>query len=117
MAAPGARVWRQTESWPRPSAWPAQVVWATPEMVLRPADGLRFDDGAAMVQAALLGLGLAQVPEVMAAEDIAAGRLVEVLASQRPPAMAVYAVMPGNRLVPARVRALLEALQAVEQAR
>ncbi|MEN9396777.1 MAG: hypothetical protein RLZ81_1307, partial [Pseudomonadota bacterium] len=63
------------------------------------------------VRAAALGLGLAQVPDYMAEDELADGRLVEVLARLRPPVMPIHAVMPGNRLVPARVRALLDALQ------
>jgi len=47
----------------------------------------------------------------MAEDELADGRLVEVLARLRPPVMPIHAVMPGNRLVPARVRALLDALQ------
>ncbi len=77
-----------------------------------PAEGMRFSDGEAMVQAAELGLGLAQVPEVMVVDEIAAGRLVELLPKLRPPALPIYAVMPGNRMVPSRVRVLLDALDA-----
>lgn len=79
-------------------------------IALRPVQGARFNDGDAMVQAAALGLGLAQVPDYMVTEEIVAGRLVEVLAQHRPPAMPIHAVMPGNRMVPARVRVLVDAL-------
>jgi LysR family transcriptional regulator, regulator for bpeEF and oprC len=79
-------------------------------VALQPAQGMRFNDGEAMVQAAVLGLGLAQVPDYMVADDIAAGRLIEVLPQHRPPSMPIHAVMPGNRMVPARVRVLLHAL-------
>lgn len=82
-------------------------------VVLQPAHGVRLNDGEAMVQAAVLGLGLTQVPDYMAAADIAAGRLTEVLPQHRPPAMPIHAVMPGNRMVPARVRGLLDALEAL----
>ncbi len=81
----------------------------------QPPQGLRFDDGEAMVQAAVLGLGLTQVPDYMAADDIRAGRLVEVLAVHRPPAMPIHAVMPAKRMVPARVRALLDALDELAE--
>ena len=66
-----------------------------------------------MVHAAVLGLGLAQLPHYMVEEDVAARRLVEVLPECRPPGAPVHAVMPANRLVPARVRALLDALEAL----
>jgi len=58
-----------------------------------------------------MGLGLTQVPDYMAEDELADGRLVEVLPKLRPPAMPIYAVMPGNRMVPARVRAVLDALK------
>jgi DNA-binding transcriptional LysR family regulator len=80
---------------------------------LHPKARLRFNDGEAMVCAARLGLGLAQVPDYMAMDEIAARRLVEVLPGHRPPSMAIHAVMPANRLVPPRVRALLDALEEV----
>ena len=82
-------------------------------ITLRPAEGSRFNDGEAMVEAAVLGLGLTQVPDYMAVDEVAAGRLVEVLTRHRPPAMPIHAVMPGNRMVPMRVRVLLDALSAL----
>lgn len=77
-----------------------------------PARSARFSDGEAIVQAALLGLGIAQVPDNMADAELVAGRLVELLAQHRPPAMPIHAVMPAQRLVPGRVRALLDVLHA-----
>ena len=85
----------------------------TRTVTLHPAQGQRFNDGEAMVQAAALGLGLAQVPDYMAAADLRAGRLVEVLARHRPAPMPIHAVMPANRMVPVRVRLVLDALQAL----
>ncbi len=78
---------------------------------LEPAKSNRFDDGESIVSAAVMGLGLTQVPDYMAEDELADGRLVEVLPKLRPPVMPIYAVMPGNRMVPARVRALLDALK------
>lgn len=92
---------------------PRQFMAGGQAVTLQPAQGIRFNDGEAMVRAAVLGLGLAQVPDFMAAEEIAAGRLVEVLAEHRPAPMPIHAVMPANRLVPARVRVLLEALDGL----
>ena len=83
-------------------------------VALQPDSGLRLNDGEAMVQAALLELGVAQVPDVMVGADLAAGRLVELLPQHRPPALPVHAVMPGNRLVPPRVRVLLDALETLK---
>lgn len=83
----------------------------------RPVPALRCNDGEAMVQAAVLGLGLAQVPDNMADEALAAGQVVEVLHRYRPAPMPIHAVMPGSRLLPARVRALLDLLETIEPTR
>ncbi|WP_119154798.1 LysR family transcriptional regulator [Caldimonas tepidiphila] len=80
-------------------------------VALHPAKGMRFDEGEAMVQAAVLGMGMAQVPDYMAADGIASGRLVELLPQHRPPALPIHAVMPAHRMVPARVRVLLDMLE------
>ena len=79
-------------------------------VALQPAQGERLNDGEGMVQAAVLGLGLAQVPDYMVEDELAARQLVELLPEHRPPPMPIHAVMPAQRLVPARVRVLLEAL-------
>ena len=77
---------------------------------LHPPATTQVSDGEGVVAAACLGLGLAQVPDYMAVDEIAQGRLVEVLPDCRPAPMPISVVYPGARLVPARVRALLERL-------
>jgi len=73
-----------------------------------PVSRVVVDDGDALVEAAVLGMGIGQVPHYMVADAIARGRLVELLPSLRPPAMPISAVMPTARMVPLRVRALLD---------
>jgi DNA-binding transcriptional LysR family regulator len=77
---------------------------------LQPASRVQVNDGEGLVAAALEGLGLTQVPDYMVAEPIARGDLVEVLPSCRPAPMPISAVYPSGRLVPPRVRVVLEAL-------
>lgn len=77
---------------------------------LHPTRRAILDDGEGMVRAACLGLGLTQVPDYMATDDIARGALVEVLAPFRPAPMPVSVIWPGNRLMPPRVRAFIDAL-------
>lgn len=89
---------------------PQQFSQGRRAVVLQPGHGMRLNDGEAMVRAAVLGLGLTQVPDYMVAAELAEGRLREVLPEHRPPVMPIHAVMPANRMVPARVRVLLEAL-------
>jgi len=65
------------------------------------------------VAAAVGGLGLAQIPDYMARDELACGQLVEVLPACRPAPMPISAVMPSSRLVPPRVRLALNALDAL----
>lgn len=92
---------------------PWQFVQRGHAVTIQPRSQLRLNDGETMVQAALLGLGLAQLPDYMAADPLGDGRLVELLPSLRPQAMPISAVYPSQRLLPPRVRVLLDALTAL----
>jgi len=78
---------------------------------LHPGQRVQVNDGEGMVVAAVLGLGITQVPDFMASDEVARGELVEVLPALRPAPMPVSLVMPSSRLVPPRVRAALEILR------
>jgi len=82
---------------------------------LHPPHRAQVSDGDGIVAAAVMGLGLGQVPDFMAADALARGALVEVLRPHRPPPMPVSVVMPSSRLQPPRVRALFEALEPLRQ--
>ena len=77
---------------------------------LHPAPTVQVNDGEGMVAAAIAGLGITQVPDYMATKALAAGQLAAVLPDLQPPPMPISAVMPSARLVPPRVRVVLEAL-------
>jgi len=66
-----------------------------------------------MVAAAAMGLGLAQIPDYMAVDELASGAVVEAMASLRPAAMPNSAVVPSARLLPPRVRVVLDALETL----
>ena len=78
---------------------------------LHPAAAARVNDGEGMVAAARLGMGLVQLPDYMVTVELQRGELVEVLPSCRPEALPISTVVPSGRLVPARVRAFLDALK------
>ena len=80
--------------------------------LLLPASRLRVDGGDAIVRAALLGMGIGQIPHYMVTDELAKGELVELLPDCRPLEMPLSAVMPSSRMVPARVRALLDLIEA-----
>ncbi|MEP6494234.1 MAG: LysR family transcriptional regulator [bacterium] len=59
------------------------------------------NDGAALRTAALAGMGVTMQPEVLLADDVAAGRLVAVLSAYTPPARPMYLVyLPDRRATP-----------------
>jgi DNA-binding transcriptional LysR family regulator len=76
-----------------------------------PTSQIRIDDGDAIAAAATLGLGIAQLPHYMVAAALSRGELVEILPRTRPSPMPIAAVMPSARMIPARVRALLDLLE------
>lgn len=91
---------------------PVQFQLNGKQVDLHPERRMMLDDGEGMVQAARLGLGLTQVPDYMAMDELARGALVEALAPFRPAPMPISVIWPGNRLMPPRVRAFIDALAA-----
>jgi len=75
---------------------------------IHPRATISIDDGEAMVAAVRAGLGVAQVPHYMAEAELAAGQVVEVLPSFRPPTEPIFAVHLHQRIVPPRTRAFLD---------
>lgn len=90
--------------------WPWRFRRGAREFVVRPRTQLWFDDGEALVAAAVAGLGLVHVPDYMAEPDGSRGRLVEVLSAYRAAPLPISVVHPGPRQPPLRVRALIDAL-------
>ncbi|MCE3270491.1 MAG: LysR family transcriptional regulator [Ramlibacter sp.] len=80
---------------------------------LHPRSRVRINDGEGLVEAARLGLGLAQLPDYFVRDQLARGELVEVLPAARPAPLPVSIVYPAARLLPLRVRLLLEELDAL----
>jgi DNA-binding transcriptional LysR family regulator len=65
-----------------------------------------------MLRLARLGAGIASVADHFAEPYVRAGELMPVLDDWSLPAAAAWAVFPGRRLMPARTRVFLDALQA-----
>lgn len=65
-----------------------------------------------LMRLALAGTGIALVHDHFAEAHVREGLLIPVLPDWRPPAMPAWAVFPGRRLMPARTRVFLDALQA-----
>lgn len=80
---------------------------------MHPPQSAQVSDTEAMGTAALLGLGLTQLPDYIVDEALARGDLLTVLPEHQPAPMPISAVVPSGRLVPPRVRVLLEALETL----
>ncbi len=68
------------------------------------------NNGEAMRDAAIAGLGLAVLPMFLAAAPLRDGRLVAALPSETPPLYAIHAVYPPTRHVSAKVRGFVDHL-------
>ncbi len=71
---------------------------------LRPSGPLDCSDGQVLHQWCLQGLGIAWRSTWEVENDLASGRLVEVLASHAAPPNGIYAVFPQRKHLPLRVR-------------
>jgi DNA-binding transcriptional LysR family regulator len=71
---------------------------------------LQANNGDALIAAATQGLGVVRAPTFIAEPAVRAGLLEILLADFATPELGIYAVFPGNRYVPHRVRALVDFL-------
>ena len=69
---------------------------------------LVVDNSDAIVQSAIAGLGLSQMPEFLGAEALSKGNLVEVLQPYRPPEIPVWICYLDRRFVASRIRAFVD---------
>jgi DNA-binding transcriptional LysR family regulator len=77
---------------------------------------LVVNDMPTMLAAALGGVGLAQVPEPIAAEYIASGQLEEVLAEHVPSSSGLFLYFPSRMQVMPKLRAFIDHVKAYAQA-
>ncbi|WP_225410155.1 LysR family transcriptional regulator [Stigmatella hybrida] len=69
---------------------------------------LRMDSGEALRDAAVAGLGIAFLPDFLVAEDVAAGRLRQVLPKLDAGDVEILAIYPTRRLLEPRVRRFID---------
>lgn len=74
------------------------------------AGRLRANNGDAILDACGRGLGIACQPTFIAAPALEAGHVKALLSAYRMPELGIHALLPGNRYVPHRVRALIDYL-------
>ena len=71
----------------------------------------RCNSGQAVLEAALSGLGLCQLPDYYVQEHLRSGSLIPLLDTHQPPNTAVWALYPQQRHLSPKVRLLIDALR------
>lgn len=82
------------------------------EHPFKPSGNWRCNSGEAVLDAALRGFGLCQLPDYYVLDPLRRGELVSLLEGNQPPNAAVWAVYPQRRYPLPKVRLLIEALKA-----
>jgi len=77
---------------------------------VRPDGRLRSDSGEALLQWAIAGLGIAELPSFLASEMLESGALVPLLREFPSDAGAIHVVRPPGAYVPGKVRVLIDVL-------
>ena len=76
-----------------------------------------LDATLAVREAVCAGAGLSVLPDYAIADELASGKLIEVLPQWRLPSGGIHAVFPAARFRPAKVRAFVDMLAEIEQRR
>ncbi|MEO7432770.1 MAG: LysR family transcriptional regulator [Dokdonella sp.] len=75
---------------------------------VRTGTQLRSNNALALLDACRAGAGIALLPEFVVAADLAQGRLQRVLTTWAAAEQGIFAIYPGNRFIPPKVRAFVE---------
>jgi len=82
---------------------------------LQPSPAVRVNESGGLAAALQLQLGICQLPEMMVRDELRRGELVELLPNCRPEPMPINIIYPSGRLLPARVRAAIGALETLKK--
>jgi DNA-binding transcriptional LysR family regulator len=74
---------------------------------------LRSGNAGIRLEAAIAGLGVARITATFGAAAVQQGRLVVLLPEWRCAPLRIYALLPGRRLMPAKVREFMDTLEAL----
>jgi DNA-binding transcriptional LysR family regulator len=77
-------------------------------LTLHPEGRVKSNSGTLLLEAAVAGVGAIQVPSYYGAEEVAAGRLVQLLPEWSAGEMEFFLVYPEQQHLPARLRALID---------
>jgi DNA-binding transcriptional LysR family regulator len=80
----------------------------TEEIKIKPNWHFASNNGRALCQAAILGMGITQTPEISAANFVEQGKLIEILQNYRISSLAIYATYLQRRFLPAKLTTFVD---------
>ena len=83
---------------------------ADKEKNLRVSGSVQYNSGHSLVDAALKGLGIVQLPDYYVQQYLASGELVSLLDDYREPEESIWAIYPHNRHLSPKIRLLVDYL-------
>ncbi|MBO9664862.1 LysR family transcriptional regulator [Dokdonella sp.] len=93
--------------------WALQRRGANATVRVRPR--LRSNNALALLDACRAGVGIALLPQFIVGADLDAQRLVRVLPAWAAAEQGIFAIYPGNRFIPAKVRAFVDFVEEILQ--
>jgi DNA-binding transcriptional LysR family regulator len=79
---------------------------------VRAGTQLRSNNALALLDACRAGAGITLLPQFIVAADLATARLLRVLPAWAAAEQGIFAIYPGNRFIPAKVRAFVEFVES-----
>ncbi len=95
---------------PSDTQWTFTAADGSTESLPTPSSRLNSGNADMRLQAAVAGLGVARITATFCERALRAGRLRRLLPKHTCAPLRVYALLPGKRLMPAKVRLFLDAL-------
>ncbi|WP_227679612.1 LysR family transcriptional regulator [Psychrobacter sp. Pi2-51] len=83
---------------------------ADKEKNLRVSGSVQYNSGHSLVDAALKGLGIVQLPDYYVQKYLASGELISLLDDYREPEESIWAIYPHNRHLSPKIRLLVDYL-------
>lgn len=80
------------------------------ERNLRVSGSIQYNSGHSLVDAALKGLGIVQLPDYYVQKYLASGELISLLDDYREPEESIWAIYPHNRQLSPKIRLLVDYL-------
>jgi DNA-binding transcriptional LysR family regulator len=74
---------------------------------------MRSGNAGVRLEAALAGLGVARITATFCAAAVQQGKLVPLLPQWHCAPLLIYALLPGRKLMPAKVREFMDILEAL----